>query len=612
MSKLVSYSSWFLSIYLIYCVGYCCLLELIDDKSAQKETPFERKGESLEDVFDSALEMQRRREIAENYLKDLEKGKEHWVDPYDMLNYPDHQIVTTEQRHVANFDSKMKEGVVAPFKQIYSTSLPVKNEVYMDNDMKPMFSDIKGEVIGSNKFVSDGSTFPNNFKESTRISDGDKLETCILDSIYISRWIKKLIHKVEREASSESEINYFTFQMNKDFVDRLQKMLLSKTFDVGDLDAVISDFVSKAVITSEKEKEYLAVITYLIPFIWMFASISIILIVSYVILQWLLHHPCLTLFWFLVFISIMWHWMHLYKQKLAYKHAELSSMTVPSQCRKDEFGIIGHIQEYIKSYFHSNDCQKYYEALMVDPFWEVSFTVAASEAFAAMLFQPLSAASRSINSAARQLFDGLSIFTIIPLTIFLFLIIAMLFNYKIKFPFFMGSLEPSTSALGNHIEDLNSAKSLSHHKNEILNSISGKSNEKRMVAHASNSMLGRNESFYVPKQSNKKLKPKLLSREVCGVDDMQLYPNSYEELCPSHSSELESECTECKNVSDSSDNTYLPSDREETVDQVKEVNLKKDICKCSNMIKKESDMKVCDTIVNSKDTFKKSESIEFC
>ncbi|KFM82691.1 Chloride channel CLIC-like protein 1, partial [Stegodyphus mimosarum] len=541
-----------------------------------------------------------------------------------MLNYPDHQIVITKQGHVDSFDSKMKEGAVAPLKQIYSTSLPIKNEVYMDNDMKPMFSDIKGEVIGSNKFVNVGSTFPNNLKESVKISDGDKPETCILDSIYISRWIKKLIHKIERETTSESEINYFTFQMNKDFVDRLQKMLLSKSFDVGDLDTVITDFISKAVITSEKEKGYLAVITYLIPFIWMFASISIILIVSYVILQWLLHHPRLTLFWFLVFISIMWHWMHLYKQKLAYKHAELSSMTVPSQCRKDEFGIIGHIQEYIKSYFHSNDCQKYYEALMVDPFWEVSFTVAASEAFAAMLFQPLSAASHSINYAVRQLFDGLSIFTIIPLTIFLFLIIAMLFNYKIKFPFFMGSLEPSTSALSNHIEDLNPAKAIAHQKNKILNSISGKFNEERRIAHASNSILnsdgtmGKNESIYVLKQRHKKLKRKLSSREACGLVDLQLYPNSYEELCPSHSSELESECTECKKVNDSSDNTYLPSDGEETctVDQVeqftKEVTFQKNSCECSKMIKKESDVKVCDTIVNSKEPLKKSESAEFC
>ncbi|GFT95295.1 uncharacterized protein NPIL_386901 [Nephila pilipes] len=460
-----------------------------DDHSTENHEDFEKEREEITQHFKEYIERQEiaqhlkeyrerqkisqhfmeykeRQEVAHNYMDTLSKVKESWVDPYDMIGYPVLQArqefpspakneQSEESKYLKFLESMPDQDEDCTVdeltdKLVDNNSKPKPIPPVLDNDEKPIFSDIRGDIIGEKMYTADDS--PNN-KESKGIFANNRQQISVLDSIYVSRWLKKLILKIEKEAGDEIPGGVH-FPMDSVKLNNLRELSTAKSLEISQLDDLMCNLIDGSILIPKEVFDWTVYIDYARDLMWPLILAAITLAFLYGIYQGVVYHPFFTFFICLIILSVFWHWMHLYKQKQAYKHAELASLNIPSRCRKHDFGLIEHVQEYLKSFFITNECAKYYEALMVDPFWEVSFTVAASEALASMLVQPLSSGSRALNLALRQLFEGLSIFIIVPVTVFMFLLLIMMCNYKLRLPFFMGALEPHIPPKGSRIEDV--------------------------------------------------------------------------------------------------------------------------------------------------------------
>ncbi|GIY28772.1 chloride channel CLIC-like protein 1 [Caerostris darwini] len=371
----------------------------------------------------------------------------------------------------------LEKVIVPPGKNIVQNtginSIQYSGPLELDIDERPIFSDIKGAEIREKPYTTDDKLVNVN-KETFGSFSKRPPQISILDSIYLARWMKKLVMKVEQSNLVPSGIN---FPLDTVGLNNLKELAAAKSIEISELDDLICSMIDQSTVTTEEKFDWSMYTDFAKDLMWPVVVAMSAAVCAYVIYQVFLYRPAFTIMICIVGVSIFWHWMHLYQQRQALKHAELSSMTIPTECRKNDFGLIEHFQEYIKSFFTSNECAKYYEALMVDPVWEVSFTMAASEAVTAMLFQPLSAASRAVNLALKQLFDGLSIFVIIPVMIFIFLLLIMLCNYRVKLPFFMGALEPHTPPAGSRVEEVKPSKALKIIRDTLRKLLPGPSSE---------------------------------------------------------------------------------------------------------------------------------------
>ena len=151
----------------------------------------------------------------------------------------------------------------------------------------------------------------------------------------------------------------------------------------------------------------------------------------------------------LMIISSAWHWVHLYKKAVSKHHAAImENQKPPKECFPEKMSLSDlFFNAVIHASYSANDkCNKYHEALMVDPFWEVSPTMAVVETFTAFVLLPLEHLGRNLGKFFSSLVAELPImsqFYVIPVVCAGFILIAiMVFRYKINLPFWLGSIEP--------------------------------------------------------------------------------------------------------------------------------------------------------------------------
>jgi hypothetical protein len=89
----------------------------------------------------------------------------------------------------------------------------------------------------------------------------------------------------------------------------------------------------------------------------------------------------------LFLFSSSWHWTHLYKKALSKKHATLiAGSRMPAECFPDDMSW----SQFLMSVISSKDkCASHHEALLVDPLWEVSPTMAMAETITQFVLLPL-------------------------------------------------------------------------------------------------------------------------------------------------------------------------------------------------------------------------------
>jgi len=88
--------------------------------------------------------------------------------------------------------------------------------------------------------------------------------------------------------------------------------------------------------------------------------------------------------WFLllIIVSSLWHWGHMYKKATLKKHMTLvASAHIPEECFKQSWTDL--------IFGASKKCSDYHDALLVDPLWEVTPTMAVAETLTLLIVQPM-------------------------------------------------------------------------------------------------------------------------------------------------------------------------------------------------------------------------------
>ena len=150
--------------------------------------------------------------------------------------------------------------------------------------------------------------------------------------------------------------------------------------------------------------------------------------------------------WFLIILALssVWHWGHLYKKAMLKKHVALMSSTqIPAECFKEKEAWWNFI-----SGSTNQKCIEYHEALLVDPLWEVTPTMAVAETLVVFVMQPMEKIGLHLGKFFTALLSTQSWFTMIPVLVFafvlFFLLFIMIFKYQVRLPFLMATFEPHT------------------------------------------------------------------------------------------------------------------------------------------------------------------------
>lgn len=330
-----------------------------------------------------------------------------WFDPYEIS--------------FENIENHEELEISATQKPDLNSYPPILTE-----DEQPVFSNVRGEII-ENPFPKSRRTTSNDLKTEGFFSAG-RQQLCVLDSIYISRWLKELVLKIETE--SELEPTAVSFQMDSIMLNTLKELSTAKSLEITQLDSLIVNMISQTVITRKEVHDWTIFRGYCFDIAWVAVYVTSLCFIAYVFHCFFKHHPKLMLLFCVVFIGVIWNWRNLYKQIKIYKHAELTSINIPDQCKKHDLDFKEYVRDYIKSYFINNECDVYYETLPVDPLWEMSFVAAASEVIHVFLFHPISTLSQYIDCTLKQNFDDLSVNIYIILILFALLLIVLIRNYR--------------------------------------------------------------------------------------------------------------------------------------------------------------------------------------
>lgn len=342
----------------------------------------------------------------------------------------------------------------------YQSQLMKKQENYIETNQFSYSNSFMSKSELSSFYDENSHNLYNYHKDYSNLQ-------CSQEKQYFIRWVKILLNKYSDYLLNEDSAISFSFSSNS--LNKL-KSLASEHFDITVLDEIISDLISNATLTNGYQLSY----TFMN---FMPSTFTILYILGACLCLIILFHYFKYLCLILVFLSlsIVLNGFKLYQKKVAEKHATLSSIE-PSYCQSilsHESGIWAQFKEYVRQYAYSDKCERYYSALMIDPLSEISIPVIiadlASSTFYHM-FQPL---GRLFNTIFKDLTHNLGyfdyFFLLLALIVVLsFLVICVLssLKYRLVFPFFMGSLEPS-ARVGSRVEDLkleeeaeNSQKSL--------------------------------------------------------------------------------------------------------------------------------------------------------
>ena len=103
---------------------------------------------------------------------------------------------------------------------------------------------------------------------------------------------------------------------------------------------------------------------------------------------------------FLFVGSVAWTWVHMYKVALSKKQATLQRLgDVPQMCLIEKKGWISAISDAFYGVIgvKENKCEAYYEALMVDPLWEVTPLKAITETVSQFVLRPVEMCGGSLG-----------------------------------------------------------------------------------------------------------------------------------------------------------------------------------------------------------------------
>ncbi|GFY67592.1 uncharacterized protein TNIN_480011 [Trichonephila inaurata madagascariensis] len=176
----------------------------------------------------------------------------------------------------------------------------------------------------------------------------------------------------------------------------------------------------------------------------------LLLIVIFFSLCLLLCHPKTIIFFLIFFLTLFWHWKKLYQEKIAEKHYLSENLRHENECRRSELSWYESLYLYFGSYVSDQtDCEKYYKAILVDPFWEVSIPIVIANAITSIICEPLKVIAATLRTCGRELFSGLTLLQL--LMVFLaFLFFSLIWKkYSLSLCWGLISFQPTLYSSGN-------------------------------------------------------------------------------------------------------------------------------------------------------------------
>ncbi|XP_013791239.1 chloride channel CLIC-like protein 1 [Limulus polyphemus] len=396
-----------------------------DDKT-EREFTGRAKTPSKEDVY--------------KWFGTTDQVKNGWVDPHAMFDY-DHNTINHDRIN------KIKRNTDETKFQDDDFQMNNKGGVKLNEDRAKINCDV--ELYNCHNLQNDLNNCKKSLLENTQ-------EFCKCEHVYLRRLVKKFVYKLkpfDLKLKNSTDIQISLSLSPKD-IEAFDLFVAYPGKYINELDQTLSELISNSIVSEQyviKESwleslhRNIWLSEFTIPVLFFFGLV--LLKVNFVYKSWF--QVILRLLAIIFIFSFGIEWINLYKIQLAKKHASLSSGSVPQECSPDDMDWWQSIKTWFKSgvMVEENLCEKYYKSIMVDPFWEVTPLMALSETIWKFVLHPAALLGTYVGRFIKMLFLEIPPFLWLPAALFIFiifcLIIVMCFGYRVRFPFFLGTLEPA-------------------------------------------------------------------------------------------------------------------------------------------------------------------------
>lgn len=365
-------------------------------------------------------------------------GDEDFIDPFDMENFDPvtKTMIKTENKKTEE-DAKIiveKETVEKPAtedKNIVTTTVLPPSSTVKDQSLPPPSSTMK-----------------------------DQSHTCKeknIGSVLLKKFVKQFLSYFEKKAPEVSTEEYHLWvKLSKTDYTLLKKFSKDQA-SIHDAHEVLmnmmtgvtrSDVGTTAKFSLWFEEKTSVSLDSVLKVITIIALVSMVLYLEIGLhVSWRRKATQVILLAFVISIPMTWYEL--------YKTAQINQQTVtmkeaPKECVQD-IDEDSLLSVYVGAFkhlftFQKDNCQHYYEHLLIDPLLKVTPTKAIAVTFVRFFLSPLKDVGTACSEFMRALFIDLPVtmypIAIVTVGLFFFLFLFMWFGYSIRLPFFL-SIEPS-------------------------------------------------------------------------------------------------------------------------------------------------------------------------
>lgn len=377
-----------------------------------------------------------------------------WRDPTDMINY---DLVTGKMRNVE-----------AQHKDRYAKTAA---EPVCGDDFSDAYRKCKANVSELQMQVS---VFNDSVTKLTR-----QVSRCssIHEEVFFHQYVRSLLLQLSKLAAPVRECKDDHYQVDvhisptqykylKDYVDQKQNStaevhsILSSMLRNFRWVSCFVDIVEESSLW-QQSKEWLWIVTQVVALtsctVWMFLHVQRS---PWWILTWLVTSSFV--------VSVPWTWWHLYKKEIAKRHAE-ALQSIPESCWSDQKSL----WSFLTSWFwnRNSECVKRFEAMEIDPLWEVPPTKAVAVTFVKFFLEPAGHIGDALNRLVTAAFKDLPFYLWLPVfvLIVLLIILSMFFASGYRVRGWLWNIEPHrpVEPLRERIQQLEQGKEalqLENHK----------------------------------------------------------------------------------------------------------------------------------------------------
>ena len=306
---------------------------------------------------------------------------------------------------------------------------------------------------------SDTGTPNSNALQKKNVSNESSLAKQSHYDPFLKRHIQRIIHKLNikddtKQVNADIHITLSTYDIQslKNFVQldpstashsERMKILHSLESTLETMLEYVENFENDHHVRSNSAVVYLSA-----AISWLETHFDMIPLVIAMILTFCLWRgfPMWKLTISILVISCGWEWSLMYKKVLAKKFEMMirDGGDIPSHCSPDKKSFLHRLLPSVFS--DSKDCIRFQEALTVNAYLEVNPAMAVVETFSKLMLQPLGHLGEKLGLFFSEVLSANSYLASPAVAILsvclLIVIIVILGGYKIRLPFFLGSIEP--------------------------------------------------------------------------------------------------------------------------------------------------------------------------